>query len=104
MGKINLYRLYEDVSEKAFQQQVIQAARLTGHLVYHTLHSIGSEPGFPDLVICKPGNLYVWEVKTERGRLTPAQARWLDAFAANGIDAGVKRPHDIDEIVERLQR
>jgi hypothetical protein len=106
MSKMGLYRLYEDVSEKAFQQQVIQVARLTGHLAYHTLHSIGSEPGFPDLVLVHPlrPSLLMPELKSERGRLTRAQERWLAALRANGVEAPVWRPHDIDEILERLKR
>jgi hypothetical protein len=51
-------------------------------LAYHTLDSRGSQPGFPDVLALKGPRLVVAELKSEHGKLTPEQARWLAAFRA----------------------
>lgn len=104
MHNSEMRHLLTDVSEKVFQAQVIEVARLTGWLCYHSWTSIHSEPGYPDLTLVRPdgSGLIFAELKTERGRITASQSRWLDALRANGVAAPVWRPHDIDEILERL--
>jgi hypothetical protein len=52
--------------------------RRNGWLVYHTSDSRRSEPGFPDLVAVKPPWVVFAELKTETGRFTRAQLRWLE--------------------------
>lgn len=42
------------ISEKEFQAQVLDLARLTGWLCYHPHDSRRSAPGFPDLVLVRP--------------------------------------------------
>lgn len=99
------------ISEKEFQQQVIDAARLHGFMVYHTFDSRRSEPGFPDLVVVHPetSRAAIWECKTERGQLTVAQARWIRAFLlAFDVDrwrvwVGVLRPSDWERIERWLK-
>lgn len=88
-------------TEKQWMATVVQAARLLGYCVYHTHRSDHSEPGFPDLFMAKPAErigepstILVAELKTERGRLSPAQARWLDLFASAGVPAFIWRPSD----------
>lgn len=68
------------ISEKAFQAQVIQLAELNGWLVFHPYDSRRSTPGFPDLTLCRDGRLILAELKTEKGRLSPAQREWIDAL------------------------
>jgi VRR-NUC domain len=36
--------------------------------------------GFPDLVMVRHGEIIVAELKSERGRVTPAQLDWLEDF------------------------
>lgn len=48
--------------------------------------------------------LLIWELKSERAMSTPDQQRWLLAFNAAGVEAGVVRPSDMDRIRERLAR
>lgn len=93
-------------SEKEFQAQVVQLAKLTGHLCYHTFDSRRSEPGFPDLVIIKPGMfrpLFV-ELKTESGKLSWPQEGWGKALrVCPGADYRIWRPSDWDEIEATLK-
>lgn len=96
---------YSRVSEKAFQAQVIELARYTGHSVFHTYDSRRSEPGFPDLVIAKPGlwrPLFV-ELKKDGGKLSKDQKRWRDVLLkCPGADYRLWYPSDFDEIVATL--
>ena len=77
---------------------------LFGWLCYHTHDSRRSEPGFPDIVMVRPPSVLFAELKTDTGRVTPAQRMWLEALGrCPGIEAYVWRPSDFDAIVERLK-
>ena len=80
--------------EKDLQQAVVGLARRAGWLVYHTYDSRRSDPGWPDLVLVHPvrRRLLIRELKTMKGRVSPAQKTWLAALAAVGLDAAVWRP------------
>jgi hypothetical protein len=82
------------LSEAAFMRQVIQLAVLYGWLPYHTFDSRRSQPGFPDVVLVhrKRGLCLYRELKSDTGRLSPAQQDWLAALTAAGQDAAVWRP------------
>ncbi|WP_038037334.1 VRR-NUC domain-containing protein [Thermorudis peleae] len=99
------HQLDAAVTEKAFTQQVIELARLLGWTVYHTWLSVRSPAGFPDLVLAKPGRpLILAELKSERGRLSPAQEQWLAVLRqVPGICVEVWRPSEWDRIVAVLQ-
>ncbi len=43
----------EKLYEKPFQAQVVELARLSGWLTYHTHDSRRSQSGFPDLVLVR---------------------------------------------------
>ena len=91
------------VSEKALQQAVIDLARLAGWICDHTLRSTGSAAGSPDLCLVRNDVLIVAELKSQSGRVTPAQAAWLQALAAvTHVEAAVWRPADWDAIERRL--
>ena len=92
------------ITEKAFQQAVVDLARLNGWLCYHTYDSRRSEPGFPDLVLLKGRWIIFPELKTEKGRLRPEQRTWLDALREVGIPAPIWRPSDWKKIVATLER
>lgn len=92
------------VREKDWFQVVYDAARLLGWHCYHTLRSAGSTPGFPDLVCARDGKLLVIELKTEMGKVTPAQEHWLDLFAAiPGVVTMVARPSDWERVEAALK-
>jgi Holliday junction resolvase len=90
-------------TEAEYQAQLVQAARLLGYSVYHTTFSIGSDRGFPDLVIVGHNRLIVLEVKSEKGKVRPGQQEWIDAFASvPGVVARVVRPSDEDDVMAIL--
>lgn len=88
-------------------QQVVEMARITGHLVYHTYDSRKSEPGFPDLCIVgrnRERPLFV-ELKLDKGKLTRAQLKWAAVLKLTpGADYRIWRPKDWPEIEAELGR
>jgi len=93
------------ISEKAFQAQVLDLARLSGWLVYHTHDSRRSAPGFPDLVLVRPPVVLFAELKSEEGRLRPEQRDWLEAMWGCGdVEARLWRPSDWPEIEGMIRR
>ena len=91
------------LTEPAWQAQVLQVARLYRWTCYHTYDSRRSQPGFPDLVLVRDRVLFR-ELKTDRGRITPDQQRWLDTLRAAGADADVWRPGDLHRVKRELAR
>ena len=65
------------MTERVLQGHVVSMARALGWLCYHTYDSRRSAEGFPDLTLARRGEVLFVELKTERGRVTEAQARWL---------------------------
>jgi hypothetical protein len=89
------------LTEKQFMAQIIELARLKNWLVYHVFDSRRSESGWPDIVLCKDRVIFV-EVKTQKGRLSPAQKSWLDALEKAGAECYVWRPADWPAIEKLL--
>lgn len=93
------------ISEKAFQAQIVELARLSGWLCYHTFDSRRSAAGFPDLVLVRPPVVVFAELKSEAGKLRPEQQAWLEALReCPGVEARLWRPGDWEEIEATLTR
>jgi len=86
-------------SEKDFMSSVIEVAELGKWLIYHTYDSRRSQPGFPDLVLCKDGRVIFAELKSQKGPIRKAQQEWLDNLQMNNsVEVYLWRPADIDGI------
>lgn len=112
--------LDEAVAESELQAAVIELAQLRGWLRHHDrpgataggrwATQIQGDPGFPDDLLIRGPRLLVVEAKTEKGKLTQAQLRWLAAFrcvqeaAGGAVEVYVWRPSDWSsgEIERRL--
>lgn len=92
----------EAADEKAFQADVVKLAKRNGWRCFHVTNPLKSAPGWPDLVLVGPRVLFR-ELKTETGRVSPAQEEWLADLTAAGVDAGVWKPSDWAEILRTLQ-
>lgn len=101
------------ISERAFQESVIQAAQMLSWRVAHfrpaeTKHGWRTPvqadgAGFPDLVLVRPPRVLFAELKAERGKPTQAQITWLDELtAASTVESYLWRPSSWDEIAEVL--
>jgi len=111
-------RSWRELSERQFQTQVIELARLSGWLISHFHDSrrqvtrpngqkffIGDKDskGFPDCCMVRAPEILFWELKKELGKTTPEQDEWLAALSGCGLEARVIRPSDFDDyIVPRL--
>ena len=92
------------ISEKAFATQVEDLFKIFGWKHYHTWRSIHSPAGFPDCVMVRENRLLFAELKSEKGKVSPAQQEWLDALDATGkCEVYLWRPNDIDEITSILR-
>jgi len=103
------------VTEREFQQAVVQLARLMGWRVHHArpaltqrgrwLTPIQGDAGFPDLVLCRPPRLILAELKRVGGKPTPAQREWLEALqACAGVECYLWTPVDWKMIIDTLRR
>ena len=79
-----------------------RAAKECEWLVFHNLYAVGSDFGYPDLVMLRDEYQVAAELKSEKGRLTPEQQAWLTAYAGVGAIACLWRPSMLQEIYEFL--
>lgn len=101
------------VTERAFQQQVLTLAAMTGWRSAHFRPGLnrrgeystavaGDGAGFPDLVLVRERVLFR-ELKVGT-RLSPAQVAWRDALRAAGADWDLWTPEDWPVIEAALKR
>lgn len=82
-----------ELTEHAWQAQVIGLARLYGWRIFHAVDNrpagrtgrpqrlaAPEGKGYPDLTLIKVPRLVVAELKTRTGRLGPGQQEWIAAF------------------------
>jgi len=90
-------------SEAKWQSEVRELATLYGYyLQYHANDSRRSDPGWPDLVLLRPGRTLFIELKTNEGKLTVDQDRWIKGLRANGHECHVWRPRDREQVLKVL--
>ncbi len=92
------------VTEAQFLRQVIDLASILGWSNYHPWLSRFSPRGFPDLVLVRPPRLIFAELKSETGKVTADQERWLELLRGCGVPAVGWRPSDLDAIAKDLAR
>jgi hypothetical protein len=90
-------------TERQFEAAVVEFAKLAGWRVYHPYDSRRSEAGWPDLAMVRAGRLVLAELKSEKGRLSEAQAEWIEELRLAPIEMCVWRPSDWPTIEELLR-
>lgn len=82
-----------DLSEREWQTQVVQLAKLMGwKRIYHTY-----------LVMARERLIFV-ELKSMAGKLSASQQEWLDALHTAGAETHVWRPSDLEQVADVLRR
>ena len=94
------------MTETQLQSAIIELARVTGWLCYHTHDSRHSAKGFPDLCMVRCGRVIFAELKSEKGKLTPEQEQWQIRLVQTDAEYYVWRPVDwmsgrVDEVLKR---
>lgn len=94
------------ITEKQLQEAIIELATLLHWRHFHAHDMRRSDAGWPDLVLVRGGRLLVWELKAERGKLSPAQEEWLGILGGVAcVEVAVIRPIDwLNGEVERWLR
>jgi hypothetical protein len=84
------------LTEKQFQQQVLDLAHACGWRTYHTFDSRRSTEGFPDLVLVNRAHCWTVfvELKGDNGVVSKAQQSWIDDLRETGEHAAIWRPKD----------
>lgn len=91
--------------EDELQTNVEHALLVFGWRSYHTRYSIGSAPGFPDLIAVRGDRVLAAELKREGKSPTRAQDAWLDDLAVAGVEVFVWYPSEwIDGTIESVLR
>ena len=90
-----------EMTEKQFQSHIVHFAKTRGWLVYHTHDSRRSEPGFPDLVLVR-GRVLFRELKTDKGKISPAQKEWAASLEQAESDYKLWRPSMMTDIYKEL--
>jgi hypothetical protein len=105
------------LSEKAWQEQVIELATYYRWEHFHPFDMRRSDPGWPDLTLARAplfevpmievppvGELVFAELKTDRGALTRRQRYWIELLRSCGQEVHVWRPRNFEAVHARLKR
>ena len=94
------------LKEREYQAMIVDRAHARGWLVHHDRgdyrNCIAGDPGFPDLVLARDGVVLFFEVKTEKGKTTPAQDRWAKELLGRGQMVSTVRPSDWEVVCQLL--
>ena len=92
------------ITEKQFESQVKDLAKIFGWRYYHTWRSIHSPAGFPDVIMVRPPRLIFAELKSDKGKPSPAQEAWLnDLKGCPTVEVYLWRPVDFEAVMEILR-
>lgn len=92
------------ITEKQFQQQIMELAVLYKWRCYHTWSSMHSAGGFPDLVMVRVPRLIFAELKSDKGKVSIEQEAWLESLRASGkCEVYLWRPSVWESITEVLR-
>ena len=89
------------LKEKDITHQIRSVLKTFGIFHYKNHGGLGSAPGLPDITGClKDGRGFWIEVKTDKGRLSPHQERFIQNINDAGGLAFVAR--SVDDVIDKL--
>lgn len=101
-----LRAVWDGMSERELQRAIRAYLDGRGFVVWVVPMMKQTRAGLPDLTFWhpeRPGLLWCWELKTQRGRVRPEQLAALTHLATvPGVDARIVRPSDWDSLRDML--
>lgn len=102
------------ISETAFSSQVEDLLNIFGWLWCHFRPArteygwrtaLSGHQGFPDYIATRPPRLLMFELKSEKGKVSELQQIWLDWLGAcpESVERYLWRPSQIEEIAKCLR-
>lgn len=91
-----------DPSEKAFQAEILEVAKMLHRKVFFTWNSLHSPPGMTDLIVLLPGRVIWRELKVGKNKLTAVQEETHAMLRLAGQDVKTWTPSDWDQIIKEL--
>ena len=92
------------ITENQFESQIRDLAEMFHWRYYHPFLSKWSERGWPDIVLLRAPRLILAELKSDKGKLSIHQARWLwELRKVRNIEVKIWRPRHIERIAECLR-
>lgn len=95
------WRVKPRILEKEITHSIRSLLKQFGIFHWKVWQGLGSTPGVPDIVGIYDGRFMAIEVKTERGKLSPHQEKFIQNINAHGGIAFVAR--NIDDVIENLK-
>jgi len=101
------------VTERDFSAQIEDLLRIYNWVWCHfrparTKHgwvtALSGYPGFPDYFAVKEGVMLIFELKSDKGKVTEYQRLWHDELKKAGKEVLIFRPGDIEEIARILRK
>ena len=90
------------LKEKDITMQIRNVLKMYGIFHWKVFQTLGATPGISDILGVLPGGrMLAIEVKTEKGKLSPHQERFIQNVNDNGGLAFVAR--SFDDVVQRLK-
>lgn len=90
--------------EDDFQAQIVQLAEDCGWLVWHDNDSRRNDAGLPDLLLIRGAVLLFLEVKTEKGKVSPAQEAFIGRLKqVKYVEADIVRPRHFEQVAAVLR-
>ena len=83
------------MGENELEEHVRAICKDLGVIRIHVYQSRGTTPGVPDDILIGPGGILWRELKTAKGKLSPAQQAMGEALQAAGQDWDTWRPCDL---------
>lgn len=87
-------------NETDIKRSIKQFLDFNGIWYWHILQGLGSYAGAPDLVACRLHEVWFLEVKTEKGKLSPAQIEFKERCQMLGLKYIVVR--SVEDVAEAM--
>lgn len=101
-------RFMDGMLEREFQKNVREVLGKLGFVVWVFPNMKYTVAGVPDLTFWhpnRPGRLFFWELKTQKGRVRPEQIEAIKHLeTVPGVDARIVRPSDWPALRDELVR